>query len=332
MGFMLDGEWRTDIDNLADLRRTDDGEFVRDETAFRDWIGEDYPAEPGRYHLYVSYACPWAHRTLLVRSLLGLEDAVSVDVVDPLRFDGGWRFSPEEDGCTPDTVNGADHLREVYLAADAGFTGRVTVPVLWDREAGTIVNNESEEIGKMFATAMRAFGSRDIDLYPEGEREAIDAVIGDVYRRINNGVYRAGFAGSQSAYDEAVADVFAGLDEYDALLADRRYLVGDRLSLADVYLFPTLYRFDEVYHIHFKCNRRRIEEYDALWGYLRELYQLPGVAETCAMDHVKAHYYETHLDLNPAGIVPTGPDPDFGAPHDRDRLPGGPPGALVSAD
>jgi len=324
MGRMIDGEWFTDAEMLD---HDESGEFQRTTTTFRDWV-DPADAEAGRYHLYVSYACPWAHRTLITRALLGLEDAISVDVVDPHRIDQGWEFAPETEGCTPDSVADSDYLREVYAAADPDYTGRVTVPVLWDKEDETIVNNESEEIIKILATAFGDVGETDVDLYPEDRQDEIDAVIDDIYPDVNNGVYRAGFAASQSAYDAAVDDLFDALDRYDDLLADQRYLLGDDLTLADVCMFTTLYRFDEVYHTHFKCNRRQITDYEHLWGYVRDLYQTPGVAGTCVMDHVKAHYYLSHDDLNPAGLIPAGPDPDFDAPHDRDSLPGGPPASL----
>ncbi|WP_336035609.1 glutathione S-transferase family protein [Halobacterium yunchengense] len=325
MGRMVDGEWRTDVEQIE---HGEGGEFERETTAFRDWVDEDESVEPGRYHLYVSYACPWAHRTLLTRALKGLEDAVSVSVVDPVRFDQGWAFAPEKPGCTPDHVHGSDYLREVYAHADPDYTGRVTVPVLYDTVADTIVNNESEEIVRMLDVAFDDLAARDVDLYPEGYREEVDRVIDDIYDPINNGVYRAGFAATQRAYEDAVDDLFAALERYDDRLADQRYLAGDALTEADVAMFTTLYRFDEVYHTHFKCNRRRVADYEHLWPYLRELCQLPGVADTLHMDHVKQHYYRSHGDLNPGRLVPTGPNPEFFAPHDRDDLPGGPPEAL----
>ncbi|MDG5778528.1 glutathione S-transferase family protein [Haloarculaceae archaeon H-GB2-1] len=328
MNMLVDGEWRTD----AFQGTNEDGEFERQETVFRDAIEDDPDArfrpEAGRYHLYVSYACPWAHRALLVRKLKGLEDAISVDVVDPFRADDGWQFTPEKDGCTPDTVKGVDYLREVYQRADSEFTGRVTVPVLWDKREETIVNNESAEIIRMLDTAMDGVAERDVDLYPEGYREDVDRLIEDIYEPINNGVYRTGFANTQEAYDRAVAELFDALDHYDEVLADQRYLAGDRLTEADVCMFTTLVRFDQVYHTHFMCNRRLVREYDNLWPYLRDLYQLPGVAETVDMSHIKEHYYTTHPDVSPKRIVPVGPDLDFDAPHDRDELPGSPPDAL----
>ena len=323
VNMFVDGEWRTDAYELAD----EEGEFDREETTFRDRLGEEFPAEAGRYHLYISRACPWAHGAVLVRSLMGLEDAVSMDVVDPYRDERGWQFTPEKEGCTPDTVNGFDYLGEAYVAADPDYTGRVTVPVLWDTEEGTIVNNESVEVMRMLSTEMGEFGN-GVDLYPEGMREEIDEVVDAVYDPINNGVYRAGFAGTQEAYERAVEELFDALDRWDDVLADQRYLVGDRLTLADLRLFATLVRFDNVYHTHFKCNRKLISQYEHLWPYLRDVYQVPGVAKTVNMGHIKEHYYTTHRDINPTGFVAVGPDLDFEAPHDRDRLPGDPPEAL----
>jgi putative glutathione S-transferase len=328
MNQFVDGEWRSEYEST-----NEDGEFERQETSFRDRVRDDpdaeFPVESGRYHLYVSYACPWAHRTLTVRALKGLEDAVSYDVVDPYRDEDGWQFTPGKDGCTPDSVNGFDYLREAYRAADPNVTGRVTVPVLWDKREDTIVNNESAEIMRMLDVEFDRLAERDVDLYPEGLRSEVDRIVDAIYEPINNGVYRTGFADSQSAYDEAVADLFDALDHWDEVLAERRYLAGDRLTEADVAMFTTLVRFDEVYHTHFMCNHRLIREYDNLWPYLRELYQLPGVAETVNMDHITEHYYTTHPDVSPKRIVPVGPDPEFEAPHDRDRLPGGPPAALA---
>jgi putative glutathione S-transferase len=326
---LVDGEWTTDAYESTD----DDGEFDRQETSFRNRVEADpdaeFPAEPGRYHLYVSYACPWAHRTLLVRALRGLEDAISVDVVGPYRQDDGWEFSPEREGCTPDSINGFDYLRETYVAADPGFTGRVTVPVLWDKQEETIVNNESAEIIRMLDTAFEEY-TNDATLYPEGSREEIDETIDAIYEPINNGVYRAGFAGTQDAYERAVSELFDALDHWEDVLSEQRYLCGDALTEADVCLFTTLVRFDDVYHTHFKCNRRKIAEYPNLWNYLKELYQLPGVAETVHMDHITEHYYRSHTGLNPKQIVAVGPDHDFGGAHGRDRLAGGPPEELVA--
>ncbi|WP_435335761.1 glutathione S-transferase family protein [Haloarchaeobius sp. TZWWS8] len=328
MNMLVDGEWRTD----AYQTTNEDGEFDRQETSFRDWIRADddarFQPESGRYHLYVSRACPWAHRAMAVRRLLGLEDGVSMDIVDPYRAEDGWQFTPEKDDCTEDTVNGADYLREVYTAADDSFTGRVTVPVLWDRQEETIVNNESEEIIEMFAEAMAPLGTTGIDLYPADLRDEIDRIIDEVYDPINNGVYRAGFADAQEAHENAVSELFEALDHWDDVLAKRRFLAGDRLTLADVCLFTTLVRFDEVYHTHFKCNVRHITDYPNLWGHTREFYQLPGIAETTNMAHIKEHYYTTHGDVNPKRLIPVGPDPDFEAPHDRDELGGELPSSL----
>jgi putative glutathione S-transferase len=328
MNRLVDGEWRTDVGGST----SESGEFERQETVFRERVREGpeatYPPEAGRYHLYVSAACPWAHRTVLTRSLKGLEGAVTMDVVDPYRGDDGWQFSPTRDGCTPDTVNGSDYLREVYVAADPGADCRVTVPVLWDREREAIVNNESAEIMRMLDTAFDHLADRDVDLYPAGYQEAVDRIIEAIYEPINNGVYRAGFAGSQAAYDRAVDDLFAALDRWDSVLADRRYLAGDRLTEADIAMFTTLVRFDQVYHTHFKCNVQAIHEYDNLWPYLRDLYGTPGVAETVRLDHIKEHYYTTQPSVNPTGIVARGPELDFHAPHNRDDLPGSPPSDL----
>ena len=324
MNMLVDGEWTADAYESTD----EDGEFDRQETSFRNRIetnsGAEFPAEPGRYHLYVSYACPWAHRTLVTRALRGLDDAISVDVVDPYRAADGWQFTPGKAGTTPDTANGFDYLRETYVEADPEFTGRVTVPVLWDTQKETIVNNESAEVMRMLDTAFEAYAN-DATLYPEGYREQIDETIDAIYDPINNGVYRAGFAGTQEAYENAVSDLFDALDRWEDVLSEQRYLCGDALTEADVCLFTTLIRFDDVYHTHFKCNVRKISEYPNLWNYLKELYQLPGVAETVNMDHIREHYYRTHPDVNPKGIVAVGPDHDFSAEHDRDRLPGGPP-------
>jgi putative glutathione S-transferase len=330
MNMLVDGEWRTDGFEAND----DSGEFQRQETTFRDRIrdepGARFQPESGRYHLYVSYACPWAHRTLLVRALKGLDDAISVDVVDPYRDEGGWQFTPDKDGSTPDSLHGSDYLRELYQRADPDATCRATVPVLWDTEEDTIVNNESREILRMLDTAMDAVATRDVALYPEGYRTEVDRIIEEIYQPINNGVYRAGFAKSQSAYDEAVTELFEALDSWDDVLADQRYLAGDRLTEADICMFTTLVRFDHVYHTHFMCNRQYIHQYDNLWPYLRDLYQTPGVADTVRMDHIKEHYYTTHPDVTPSRIIATGPDIDFEADHDRDDLPGEPPETLVA--
>jgi putative glutathione S-transferase len=323
----VDGEWRTDAYEMND----DGGEFDRDPTGFRDRLGDGFPAEAGRYHLYVSRACPWAHGAAMVRSLMGLEDAITMDVVDPYRDERGWQFTPEKDDCTVDSVNGFDYLGEAYVAADPDYTGRVTVPVLWDTGTDTIVNNESIEIMETLATGMRDVGN-GVDLYPADIREEVDAVVDAIYDPINNGVYRAGFAGTQEAYETAVAELFDALDHWDDVLADQRYLAadGERLTLADLRLFATLVRFDQVYHTHFKCNKRLISQYDNLWPYVRDIYTTPGIAETVNMAHIKQHYYTTHTEINPTAFVAAGPDLDFEADHSRDDLPGGPPEALVA--
>jgi putative glutathione S-transferase len=326
VNMFVDGEWRTDTYEM----NNDDGEFDRQPTTFRNALGtEEFPAVSDRYHLYVSRACPWAHGAAMVRALMGLEEQISMDIVDPYRDERGWQFTPEKDDCTSDTVNDFDYLGEAYVAADPDYTGRVTVPVLWDRERETIVNNESIEIMREFA---RAFEGNGADLYPADVRDEVDQVVEDIYNPINNGVYRAGFAGTQQAYETAVAELFGALDHYDEILADQRYLVGDgeRLTLADLRMFATLVRFDQVYHTHFKCNQRLISQYDNLWPYVRDVYQTPGVAKTVNMAHIKEHYYTTHTDINPTAFVAVGPDLDFEAPHDRDDLPGEPPAALIA--
>jgi putative glutathione S-transferase len=326
---LVDGEWRTDVYESTN----ESGEFDRQETSFRDRVEADpdakHPAEAGRYHLYISHACPWAHRTMVTRALRGLEDVISVDVVDPYRESDGWEFAPEKEGCTPDSIHGSEYLRDVYTAADPEYTGRVTVPVLWDRVEETIVNNESAEIMRMLDTAFAEFG-RENTLYPEGYHEDVDRVIEAIYEPINNGVYRTGFAGTQEAYEEALTDLFEALSGWEGVLSDQRYLCGSRLTEADVCLFTTLIRFDHVYHTHFKCNVRRIRDYPNLWNYLKELYQLPGVAETVNLDHITEHYYRSHADLNPKGLVARGPPPRFDEPHNRDRLPGGPPETVLA--
>lgn len=307
--------------------------FRPQESQFRDWITADgrsgFAPEPGRYHLYVSLACPWAHRTLIVRKLKRLEKAIPVSVVDPRMGAFGWSFVGPEGGdamagATGDRLHGADYLHQIYTRARPDYTGRVTVPVLWDRERETIVNNESSEIIRMFNTAFDGIGgdvgNPDIDLCPEGLRGEIDAINARVYDAVNNGVYRAGFATTQAAYEEAFDALFAALDELEARLENRRFLTGAQPTEADWRLFTTLVRFDAVYVGHFKCNQRRLIDYPNLWGYTRDLYQTPGVAETVDLDHIKVHYYWSHTTINPTRVVPKGPAVDFTAPHDRDRL------------
>ncbi|MES1943313.1 glutathione S-transferase domain-containing protein [Salinisphaera sp. PC39] len=318
MGLLIEGEWR---DRWYDTESTG-GRFVRESPGFRHWVTADgssgFPAEAGRYHLYVSLACPWAHRTLIMRALKGLEEAVGVSVVDPYMGENGWTFS-EAPGCIPDTVNGARYLYEVYRKAVPDYTGRVTTPTLWDRERGTIVSNESSDIMRMLNAEFDAVARHPArDYYPADLRERIDAINEPIYHEVNNGVYKAGFATAQDAYEEACRSLFARLDALDERLGGQRYLAGDRLTEADWRLFTTLVRFDAVYHGHFKCNIRRIADYPHLSGYLRELYQVPGIAATTDFDHIKQHYYRSHGHINPTGIVPLGPELDLDAPHGRD--------------
>lgn len=325
MGLLIDGKWH---DQWYDTKSSG-GRFIRSESQFRNWITADgcpgpsgeggFKAEPGRYHLYVSLACPWAHRTLIMRTLKGLEDMISVSVVHWLMREDGWTFT-NGPGVVPDNLNNAEYLHQVYTAAQTDYSGRVTVPILWDKQQGIIVNNESSEIIRILTGAFDEVGAKPGDYYPDELRARIDAVNARVYDGLNNGVYKAGFATSQSAYDEAVAQVFDTLDWLEELLSRQRYLAGTQLTEADIRLFTTLVRFDEVYHGHFKCNRRRIVDYPNVWAFTREMYQLPGVAETVNMEHIKRHYYESHDTINPTGIVPVGPAPDFSAPHGRDAL------------
>lgn len=306
MGQLFEGVWQ---DVWYDTSRTG-GRFERQESAFRRQVTADgegeFAAEAGRYHLYVSLACPWAHRTLIMRALKGLEALVSVSVVHWRMLEHGWTFEPAE-GVVADPIRGARYLYEVYRAADPKYTGRATTPVLWDRKRATIVNNESSEIVRMFNAAFDRVGAREGDYYPEPLRPEIDSLNERIYATVNNGVYRAGFATTQAAYDDAAAALFETLDWLDAHLARREYLCGDALTEADVRLLPTLLRFDLVYHTHFKCNLRRIADYRHLHAYMRRLYTLPGIAATFDANHVKRHYYESHRRINPAGIVPIGP-------------------------
>ncbi|MFQ5936898.1 MAG: glutathione S-transferase family protein [Acidiferrobacterales bacterium] len=318
MGLLVNGQWSTES-----YASDDRGRFIRSKTKYRRWITEDatsaFAPERDRYHLYVSYACPWAHRTLIMRKLRGLDDTISLSVVDPFMGEDGWPFS-DGPGCIPDTINGAHYLRDIYLKADANYTGRVTVPVLWDRKKETIVNNESREIMRMFDTVFSKLNAEAPDYYPTQHRDCIDKTIDALYDPINNGVYRAGFARKQEAYDQAVGQLFKALDMWEGVLTQQRYLCGNVITEADWCFFTTLIRFDMVYHTHFKCNVRRITDYPNIWNYLRELYQLPGVAQTCHFDHIKQHYYQSHTSINPTGIVAAGPLIDFTEPHDRDRL------------
>ena len=309
--------------------KVEKGKFVRTESSFRNWVTNDgsagpsgdegFTAEPGRYHLYVSYACPWAHRALIFRALKGLEDVISVSVVHPLMPAESWVFG-EYPGATEDHINHAHYLYENYLKADPDFDGLVTVPLLWDKKHETIVNNESSEIIRMFNSAFDDYTESDLDFYPESLREEIDAINEIVYHNINNGVYRAGFATTQSAYDEAFDQLFNTMDELETLLSKQRYLVGKQITEADWRLFTTLVRFDAVYYNHFKTNKKRLMDYPNLWSYTRELYQVPGVAETVNMDHIKYHYFASHRSINPTGIVPKGPEIDFMLAHGRENV------------
>ena len=319
MPILIDGLWNEELDYLSG---DDEGRFQRSESRFRDRIeaGGRFAPEPGRYHLYVSWACPWAHRTLIYRKLKGLEPLIGLSVVDPLMGSHSWHFS-DAPGCIPDHVNGCDWLWQLYLKADPHFTGVPTVPLLWDRREETVVNNESSEIIRLFNSAFDGCGGDpEIDFYPEPLRDEIDRLNELTYEPINNGVYKAGFATTQTAYEEAFDTLFDSLDRLEALLGQRRYLAGDRISEADWRLFPTLIRFDAVYHGHFKCNLHRLADYPNLSGYTRELYQHPGVRETVNFDHIKRHYYGSHRHLNPSGVVPKGPLLDFDQAHSRSGL------------
>ena len=326
MGLLVDGKW---VDKWYDTKSTG-GRFVRKDAAFRNWVTADgsagptgkpgYKAEAGRYHLYVSLACPWAHRTLIFRALKGLEGMIDISVVSPLMLEDGWTFREDAPGVVADPIHGAEFAHQIYTASDPAYTGRVTVPILWDKETGTIVSNESSEIIRMFNSAFDGIGAREGDYYPKPLRPGIDAVNQLVYDTINNGVYKAGFATTQGAYEEAVTALFDSLDLLEKRLSHQRYLAGDRITEADWRLFTTLVRFDPVYVGHFKCNIRRLADYPNLFSYVRELFQIPGIADTVNLDHIKNHYYRSHATINPTGIVPAGPDLDLHAPHDRDRV------------
>jgi putative glutathione S-transferase len=297
---------------------TSDGRFVRQRSVFRRWVTVDgrsgFPAAPGRYHLYVCLACPWSHRVVLGRLLKGLESAISISYADPFRDARGWAFTG---GDFVDQVNGFSFLAEAYAATDPTFGDRVTLPVLWDTSGGEIVSNESDDILRMLGDAFGALAEHDVDLYPPALRREIDALNDHVYENLNDAVYRAGFSRNQAAYEEACTSVFATLDGLEERLGSTRYLVADTPTEADLRLFPTLVRFDTVYYLHFKCNRRRLVDYPNLWAYTRDLYQLPRVAETVSIDQIKRHYYTTHDMINPSRIIPLGPDLDFLAPHGR---------------
>ena len=319
MGLLVDGRW---VDQWYDTKATD-GKFKRQDSAFRSWITTDgstpFAPETGRYHLYISHACPWAHRTVIFRKLKQLEDAISLSIVDWYMGENGWGFSTR-DGAIPDPFFRADYLHQIYTAADPHYTGRVTVPVLWDKQTKTIVNNESSEIIRMFNSAFDEIGDASLDFYPQPLRTEIDELNERIYHTVNNGVYKSGFATTQSAYKEAVSALFATLDRLEERLTRQRYLVGNQITEADWRLFTTLVRFDPVYVGHFKCNIRRIADYPALYNYLRDLYQMPGIADTVNMHHIKNHYYQSHETINPTRVVPVGPDLALDAAHDRGRL------------
>jgi glutathionyl-hydroquinone reductase len=318
LGILKDGQW------ISDREQEDsEGRFIRPSTTFRNQITADgssgFQAEPGRYHLYISWACPWANRTAIMRQSKGLQDAVGMSVVAPEIHGHGWEFS-NEPGSIPDTVNNTQYLWQIYIKADPNYSGRVTVPVLWDTQTGTIVNNESREIMRMFDTEFNAFAKQDVNFYPDDLQKVVDQTIDAIYQPINNGVYRAGFATTQSAYDEAVTELFDALNHWEKVLGQQRYLCGEQITEADWCMFTTLFRFDAVYYVHFKCNLRRIVDYHNLWNYLKDLYQQPGVKETCNLDHIKRHYYISHPKVNPTRIVPKGPLIDFDESHDRERV------------
>ncbi|MBV9173059.1 MAG: glutathione S-transferase family protein [Chloroflexi bacterium] len=298
------------------------GRFVRQQNAFRHRISSDptdeFAAEPGRYHLYVSLACPWAHRSIIVRRLKKLENVVGMTVVDPIRDERGWAFRDSRDGSYgPDPVNGFQFLSQAYLKTEPNYQGRWTVPCLWDRKTGQLISNDYHTLSTDLATKFERWADTSVDLYPEALRGEIDAINADVFQNVNNAVYRAGFATSQEAYDEAVDALFNALDRLEVRLSKQRFLVGNALTEADIRLFTTLVRFDAVYYVHFKCNVRRIVDYPNLWAYARDLFQRPGFGDTVNWDHIKRHYYMTHEQLNPYRIVPKGPAVDWLAPHGR---------------
>ena len=325
MGMLVDGKWQ---DVWYDTKETK-GRFKRSQSQFRNWVTSDgaagptgdggFKAEAGRYHLYVSYACPWAHRTLIFRKLKKLEDLISVSVVDYLMVENGWEFKTR-DGATGDDLFGFDYLYQLYLKADPNYSGRVTVPVLWDKQQNTIVSNESAEIIRMLNSAFDDLTGSTLDLYPPDLRQEIDALNQVIYDSVNNGVYKAGFATTQDAYEEAVTALFDTLDMLEHRLGGQRYLFGDTMTEADWRLFTTLLRFDPVYVGHFKCNIRRITDYPNLSAYTRDLYQQPGIADTCNLLHIKNHYYQSHKTINPTGVVPLGPVVDLDAPHGREKI------------
>ncbi|MGK4445317.1 glutathione S-transferase family protein [Yersinia enterocolitica] len=326
MGQLVDGKWK---DIWYDTKSTG-GHFKRSTSQFRNWVTADgqagpqgkagFKAEANRYHLYVSLACPWAHRTLLMRTLKGLESLISVSVVHPLMLENGWTFARDFPAATGDELYQLDYLYQLYLRADPDYTGRVTVPVLWDKQQQTVVSNESADIIRMFNSAFDDVGAIAGDYYPAALRSDIDDINSWVYDQVNNGVYKAGFATTQSAYDEAVATLFDALDRLEQILAKHRYLTGNTLTEADLRLWTTLVRFDPVYVTHFKCDKRRISDYPNLYGFLREIYQMPGIAETVDFAHIRNHYYRSHGTINPFGIISIGPQQDLLAAHGRDKI------------
>ncbi|MBX2835678.1 MAG: glutathione S-transferase family protein [Gammaproteobacteria bacterium] len=319
MGLLIDGVWQ---DTWYDTKESG-GRFVRSDAQYRDAVTADgssgFKAEADRYHLFVSYACPWAHRTLIYRSIKGLTEMIDVSVVHWYMAEKGWTFQTEDDGIVKDKLFGSEYMYEVYLAANEHYSGRVTVPVLWDKQSNTIVSNESSEIIRMFNTEFDALGATPGNYYPDAKRDEIDSLNERIYETLNNGVYRSGFATTQTAYEEAVSPLFDTLDFLEARLANSRFLVGDNPTEADWRLLPTLLRFDLVYHGHFKCNIRKLCEYEHLWGYTRDLYQWPGVASTFNATHAKNHYYASHETINPTRVIPTGPDINFMEPHQRNE-------------
>ncbi|GKW03074.1 glutathione S-transferase family protein [Pectobacterium carotovorum] len=325
MGQLVDGVWH---DTWYETKSTG-GHFKRSESVFRNWVTPDgapgltgtggFPAQSGRYHLYVSLACPWAHRTLLMRQLKGLVDHIAVSVVHPLMLDHGWTFGTDFEAATGDSLYQHEFLYQLYLHAMPDYSGRVTVPVLWDTEQHTIVSNESADIIRMLNSAFDGVGATAGDYYPEALRAQIDELNGWIYDKVNNGVYKAGFATSQSAYDESATTVFAALSDLESILAKQRYLTGEQLTEADLRLWTTLIRFDPVYHTHFKCDKYRLSDYPNLFGFLRDIYQIPGIADTVDMAHIRHHYYRSHGTINPHGVISLGPEQDLNQPHHRDK-------------
>lgn len=315
MGLLIDGEWKTDW-----YSSDKDGAFKRPDTRFRHKVARDsetFKPEKGRYHLYVSYACPWAHRILITRALMGLEDVFDYTAVDSLMLDDGWAFGGNGDR---DPLFGAKFLREIYIRAKSDYTGRVTVPALWDKKTDTIVNNESRELMRMLTTEFKALATTDVELLPEGRTRDIDQMLDRIYNPYNNGVYRAGFATSQDAYEKAAKEVFETLDFAESILSKQRYLCGNELTEADIAMYTTTIRFAEVYYFHFKCNIRRLQDYPNVWGYLLDLYQTPAFKNTTNFEHIKSHYYYSHPTINPHRIIPLGPELNLEAAHDRDRF------------